>query len=79
MDLISILSTVILIATIGTMGVAVAAYVAFKLRDKRKPGKKDPSPDQNGEVNPIFLTRYKPETQSADSQPASDKSSMAKP
>ncbi|HMS07500.1 MAG TPA: hypothetical protein PKD73_17240 [Burkholderiaceae bacterium] len=61
MDLISILSTVILITTIGTMAVAVAAYVAFKLRDKRKPGKKLITDASSDEWQPIFLTRYKPE------------------
>ena len=41
MDLISILATVILVTTIGTMVAGVGAYIAFKLRDKRKPiGKK---------------------------------------
>jgi heme/copper-type cytochrome/quinol oxidase subunit 2 len=40
MDLVSILATVILVTTIGTMVVGVGAYVAFKLRDKRKPSKK---------------------------------------
>jgi hypothetical protein len=70
---------VILIATIGTMGVAIAAYVAFKLRDKRKPSKKDPAPDQNGEVNPIFLTRYKPEAPSSDQASVNDTASVTKP
>jgi len=61
MDLISILSTVILITTIGTMGVAVAAYVAFKVRDRRKPQKKDPTAAEGGAFEPIFLTPYRPQ------------------
>lgn len=63
MDLISILATVILVTTIGTMVVGVGAYVAFKLRDKRKPSKKktDDTLDDNGPQDPIFLKRYIPE------------------
>ncbi len=48
MDLISLLATVILITTIGTLVVAVAAYIAFKLRDKRRPKKKDPTVHDDG-------------------------------
>lgn len=63
MDLISILATVILITTIGTMVVGVGAYAAFKLRDKRKPTKKraDDTLDNSGSKEPIFLTPYIPE------------------
>ncbi len=63
MDLVSILATVILITTIGTMIVGVGAYVAFKLRDKRKPSKKrtDDTMDNNGSRDPIFLTPYLPD------------------
>ncbi len=62
MDLISILATVILTTTIGTVIIGVAAYAAFKLRDKRKPkGKKDNKAlsDKAG-LEPIFLRRYTP-------------------
>lgn len=65
MDLISILATVILVTTIGTMIIGVGAYAAFKLRDKRKPKSKavDDDPDHKKIVNePIFLKRYVPET-----------------
>lgn len=63
MDLISILATVILVTTIGTMVVGVGAYAAFKLRDRRKPSKKrnDDTLDSNGSHEPIFLKRYVPE------------------
>ena len=62
MDLISILATVILVTTIGTMVVGVGAYYAFKLRDKRKPKKNrgDDTLDDKSEREPIFLTRYVP-------------------
>jgi hypothetical protein len=63
MDLISILATVILVTTIGTMVVGVVAYMAFKLRDKRKPtGKKfDDTLDHGRSPDPVFLKRYVPE------------------
>lgn len=60
MDLISLLATVILITTIGTLVVAVAAYIAFKLRDKRRPKKRDPTMHSDGPYQPIFLQRYVP-------------------
>ena len=59
MDLISIISTVILFTTIGTMTVAVGAYFAFKLRSKRKPGRGDPTAGSQA-FTPIFLTRAEP-------------------
>lgn len=61
MDLISILATVILLTTIGTLVVAVAAYAAFKMREKRKPRRHDPTVPLHGSREPIFLTRFIPE------------------
>jgi uncharacterized ion transporter superfamily protein YfcC len=63
MDLVSILATVILVTTIGTMIIGVGAYAAFKLRDKRKPKNKkiDDTLDQKITNEPIFLKRYIPE------------------
>lgn len=67
MDLIAILSTVILVVTIGTITIAIAAYVALKLRDKRKPKKgRLGSRDENEEFTPVFLTRYKPKDKAVD-------------
>jgi heme/copper-type cytochrome/quinol oxidase subunit 2 len=63
MDLISILTTVILATTIGTVIVGVAAYAAFKLRDKRKPKAKkvDANASADKEVaDAIFLKKYVP-------------------
>lgn len=62
MDLVSILATVILITTIGTMVIGIGAYAAFKIRDKRKPTKKkrDDTLDSGGSNEPIFLKRYVP-------------------
>jgi hypothetical protein len=65
MDLISILATVILATTIGTVMIGVAAYVAFKLRDKRKPkakvGREEDGLPAGSSYEPIFLNRYVPE------------------
>jgi heme/copper-type cytochrome/quinol oxidase subunit 2 len=71
MDLISILTTVILATTIGTVIVGVAAYAAFKLRDKRKPKAKPKNDDgQESKVQEaIFLKPYEPNSPTA-AQPA---------
>jgi heme/copper-type cytochrome/quinol oxidase subunit 2 len=63
MDLVSILATVILVTTIGTMVIGVGAYAAFKLRDKRKPKRKVIDDAQGDKIinEPIFLKRYIPE------------------
>lgn len=63
MDLISILTTVILATTVGTVIIGVAAYAAFKLRDKRKPKvKKDGDAAKAGTaaVEAVFLKKYVP-------------------
>ncbi len=78
MDLVSILATVILITTIGTMVVGVGAYLAFKLRDKRKPTHKkvDDTMDVKATVEPVFLKRYvpTPAPSAADDSKANDTS-----
>ena len=63
MDLVSILTTVILTTTIGTVIVGVAAYAAFKLRDKRKPKAKSASDGKTGQGTQVavFLKPYIPE------------------
>lgn len=77
MDLVSILATVILVTTIGTMVVGVGAYAAFKLRDKRRPTKKraDDTLDAQGQGAPVFLTPYVPESDSV--SPASSPTNPA--
>ena len=64
MDLISILATVILATTIGTLIVGVGAYAAFKLRDSRKPKAKKTGDTSvsSASKEPVFLKRYIPET-----------------
>jgi hypothetical protein len=63
MDLISILTTVILATTVGTVIIGVAAYAAFKLRDKRKPKAKKDAGDakaQSAALEAVFLKKYVP-------------------
>jgi hypothetical protein len=61
MDFISILATIILFTTVATLAVALAAYAAFKLREKRKPAKGTAIAGPGGQIEPIFLERYVPE------------------
>jgi heme/copper-type cytochrome/quinol oxidase subunit 2 len=63
MDLISILTTVILATTIGTVIIGVAAYAAFKLRDKRKPKANkggDEAQVAAAALEAVFLKKYVP-------------------
>lgn len=70
MDFISILATILLFTTVGTLIVAVAAYAAFKMRERRKPGKKTVSGGSELDIEPIFLDRYVPgEAADADAVP----------
>jgi hypothetical protein len=59
MDLISIFALIILIISIGTLLVGVAAYVAFKIRQAR-----GPLPVVHGHQHPVnelmFLKQYEP-------------------
>jgi hypothetical protein len=59
MDLISIFALIILIISIGTLLVGVAAYVAFKIRQSR-----GPLPVVHGYEHPVnelmFLKHYDP-------------------
>jgi hypothetical protein len=59
MDFISILATIILFTTVATLAVALAAYAAFKLRERRKPGKAAAA--AGGAIEPMFLERYVPD------------------
>ena len=66
MDFISILATIILFTTVATLAVALAAYAAFKLREKRKPSKGNPGVGASGQIEPMFLDRYVPEGEEAE-------------
>ncbi len=67
MDLIAILSTVILMVTLGTLIIAIAAYIALKLRDRRKPTAVKLNMHEDSEIfEPVFLKRYLPPSTSED-------------
>lgn len=59
MDLVSIFSTIVLVTTIATLVLAIAAYFAYKLREWRKPKAKNAGSDAAEEIlEPIFLKRH---------------------
>jgi hypothetical protein len=60
MDPLSFLANLLLSVTIGTLVVALTAYLAYKLREKRRPARGKPSP-AGGDEAPVFLRRYVPE------------------
>ena len=62
MDLISILATVILATTIATVLTGFVAYSAFKLREKRRPAKRSQHAHAADGDQPIFFSRYVPES-----------------
>ena len=61
MDLVPILSTVILAATLATLVLAVVSYAAFRMRDRRRPTEA-PSPPRA--ASKTFFVRYRPDGQS---------------
>ena len=70
MDFISILATIILFTTVATLAVALAAYAAFKLRERRKPGKGGGPAAAGGAIEPMFLERYVPDGEDIEPAPA---------
>jgi hypothetical protein len=62
MDLVPYLSTVIVVATLATVILAVFSYAAFKVRDKRRPKEEASAP--------VFFRRYRPA--SAEPDPPDD-------
>jgi hypothetical protein len=54
MDLFSFLATIIVITSVVTLIVALAAYVAYKIRDARKPSRSKRAAEHTEQV-PIFL------------------------
>jgi len=73
MDFISILATILLFTTVATLAIALAAYAAFKMRERRKPGAKkagDSGPAQA--IEPIFLERYVPDAYDFEPAAATD-------
>ena len=68
MDFISILATILLFTTVATLAIALAAYAAFKMRERRKPGAKKAGAGGAAEaaIEPIFLDRYVPDADDLD-------------
>ena len=65
MSIIEILANVVLLTMIGTVNVGIIAYVAYKVRELRKPtGRAELQPGRDGE--PVFVTRYVPAQPLAD-------------
>ncbi|MCX7192925.1 MAG: hypothetical protein NTY60_04780 [Proteobacteria bacterium] len=59
MDLVSIFSTVVLVTTIVTLILALAAYFAYKVREWRKPKSSGGGKiSADGVFEPIFLKRH---------------------
>jgi hypothetical protein len=56
MDLFSFLATIILITSVVSLVMAIAAYIAYKIRDARKP-QKSKATKFSEKPEPIFLTR----------------------
>lgn len=66
MDLVPYLSTVIFVATIATVILAVFSYAAFKLRERRRP--------KTAAAKPVFFHRFSlapddPEIPAAETSP----------
>ncbi len=55
MELIPLLSTIILSATIVTILFAAFSYIAYRARDKRRPAQLADGADEN-----LFFRRYQP-------------------
>jgi hypothetical protein len=56
MDFVMVLSTVILISTLATLVLAVGSYMAFRMRDRRRPvAAAAPTPSRKA-----FFVRYRP-------------------
>lgn len=64
-QLVPYLSTVIVVATVATVVLAVFSYLAFKLRERRRPRSAAP---------PVFFHRYRP-----DGAPAAEPDAEAQP
>ena len=59
MNLVYVFSTIVLVTTIATLVMALAAYFAYKLRERRKPKSSGGEQDITDETfEPIFLKRH---------------------
>jgi len=62
MELVPVLSTIILIATLATLVLAILSYVAFRMREGRRPGPPRRTVDRPEKT---FFIRYEPHRESA--------------
>lgn len=60
MELIPLLSTIILVATIITIVFAVFSYLAYRAREKKAPAARNPANKDEILLNPQFFKRYHP-------------------
>lgn len=59
MDLVSVFSTVVLLTTVASLAMALLAYVAYKVRERRKPKASARAKiELDGAFEPIFLKRH---------------------
>ncbi|MBI4756679.1 MAG: hypothetical protein HY778_14930 [Betaproteobacteria bacterium] len=57
-DLVSVFANLILYTTLGTIAVAIAAYMAYKLRERRAPRRHVRRPGSGHGPEPVFLVPF---------------------
>jgi hypothetical protein len=62
MNIVPILSTVIVVATLATLMLAIGSYLAFKLRERRRP---KPKAGTAAAPEKTFFVRYQPPPEGA--------------
>jgi len=60
MELIPLLSTVILVATLVTIVFAVFSYLAYRARERKTPQARARSGEAGIPLEPLFFKRYQP-------------------
>ena len=60
MDLLQILASIILFTTVATLVVAIAAYAAYKIRERNRPVKRASMALSAQDIQPVFLEPYTP-------------------
>lgn len=60
MELIPLLSSIILVATIVTIVFAVFSYLAYRARERKVPRLRSKAPDSQILLDPQFFRRYQP-------------------
>ncbi len=60
MDFLQILASIILFTTVATLVVAIAAYAAYKIRERNRPVKRASMALSSQDIQPVFLEPYTP-------------------